>query len=190
MTVTEIVIPGLKYFSDFITQIEHDNLLAEIDKQPWLPDLRRRVQHFGYRYNYKARRVKPAENFIDPLPDWIEPLIDQIRLRQVSLKRPDQLIINEYLPGQGISPHIDCVSCFEETVLSLSLGSACVMNFQSKSAGMITPKLLQSRSLLVFRGEARYNWMHGISPRKSDIFDGISYNRSRRISLTFRNVIV
>jgi hypothetical protein len=29
--------------------------LAEIDAQPWLGDLKCRVQHYGYRYDYQAR---------------------------------------------------------------------------------------------------------------------------------------
>lgn len=42
---------------------------------------------------------------------------------------PDQVIVNEYQPGQGIANHIDCISCFSGTVISLSLGSSCIMDF-------------------------------------------------------------
>ena len=45
---------------------------------------------------------------------------------------PDQLIVNEYLPGQGITDHIDCEPCFEDTVVSISLGSHTTMNFTNK----------------------------------------------------------
>lgn len=41
----------------------------------------------------------------------------------------DQLIINEYQPGQGINPHIDNVKLFAEPIVSLSLGSECIMEF-------------------------------------------------------------
>lgn len=41
----------------------------------------------------------------------------------------DQLIINEYTPGQGINPHIDNPTLFSSPIVSLSLGSDCVMEF-------------------------------------------------------------
>ncbi len=34
---------------------------------------------------------------------------------------PNQLTINEYIPGQGIAPHIDTHSAFEGAIVSLSL---------------------------------------------------------------------
>ncbi len=46
--------------------------------------------------------------------------------------------------------------------------------------------LLKPRSLLVFKNEARYKWQHGIAARKSDN----KIIRNRRISLTFRKVIL
>jgi len=42
---------------------------------------------------------------------------------------PDQVIINEYQPGQGISPHIDCERCFGPRIFIISLGSQAVMEF-------------------------------------------------------------
>lgn len=48
---------------------------------------------------------------------------------------PDQVIANEYLPGQGISAHVDCEPCFGEVIASLSLLSACEMRFASLSSG-------------------------------------------------------
>ncbi|MEO0410804.1 MAG: alpha-ketoglutarate-dependent dioxygenase AlkB [Pseudomonadota bacterium] len=38
--------------------------------------------------------------------------------------------MNEYTPGQGIAPHVDCVPCFGPFAASLSLGSSCEMLFQ------------------------------------------------------------
>jgi alkylated DNA repair dioxygenase AlkB len=100
---------------------------------------------------------------------------------------PDQVIINEYLPGQGISPHTDCIPCFGKTIASLSLGSPCVMDF---CKGIEKHSLmLERRSLLVLLDGARYEWQHGILARKTDKHDGQIINRTRRLSLTFRNVI-
>ena len=41
----------------------------------------------------------------------------------------DQLIVNEYQPGQGISPHIDNQTLFGDVVVSVSLSSNTIMTF-------------------------------------------------------------
>lgn len=47
---------------------------------------------------------------------------------------------------------------------------------------------LQPRSLLVFSGEIRYNWLHSIALRKIDKCNGLLKFRHRRVSLTFRKI--
>jgi hypothetical protein len=47
----------LQFTRDFVDPETHNTLLAEIDHNPWLRDLSRRVQHYGYRYDYKARGI-------------------------------------------------------------------------------------------------------------------------------------
>jgi alkylated DNA repair dioxygenase AlkB len=64
------------------------------------------------------------------------------------------------------------------------------MNFTNKDSGEVIPVLLEPRSLVVLKGEARYGWMHGIPARKSDDVEGRTLKRSRRVSLTFRKVIL
>ena len=103
----------------------------------------------------------------------------------------DQVIVNEYQPGQGISSHIDCQPCFKDTIVSLSLGSGCIMDFTNKSdKTKKVPVWLAPRSLVVLSGEARHEWLHGIAARRSDEWDGQKYERRRRVSLTFRKVII
>jgi hypothetical protein len=48
-------ISGLQYCPNFITAEEEQALIEIIDQQTWLNDLKRRVQHYGYKYDYKAR---------------------------------------------------------------------------------------------------------------------------------------
>jgi len=103
-------------------------------------------------------------------------------------KAPDQAIVNEYAPGQGIASHIDCVPCFDDVVISLSLAAPVVMDLKQKE--QLVPILLEPRSLLVLRGEARYHWTHGIAKRHQDSINGSVIARERRLSVTFRNVIV
>ena len=183
-------ISGLRYVEDYIDEHQHDWLLTQIDKYQWLNDLKRRVQHYGFKYNYKARKVN-LDMRIGELPEWLERLSQKLHQDGHMPKAPDQVIVNEYLPGQGISSHIDCEPCFRDTIASLSLGSGCVMNFTNKfDKSKKIPVWLASRSLVVLSNEARYEWLHGIAARKWDEWDGHKHERQRRVSLTFRSVII
>ena len=50
--------------------------------------------------------------------------------------------------------------------------------------------LLEERSLVVLSGEARYQWKHSIPFQNFDVIGGFEIPRRRRLSLTFRNVIM
>lgn len=182
-------ISALNYIPDFIDSATESALIKTIDAQPWITELKRRVQHYGWRYDYKARSVT-NDLRIGALPDWLQTYA--VRLQQAGLfaEMPDQVIINEYLPGQGISAHIDCVSCFADTIASLSLGSPCVMDFTHSQTGEKKSLLMEPRSLLVLSGDARYIWQHAIAGRKTDRFKGHIIQHTRRISLTFRRVML
>lgn len=182
-------ISGLRYFSDYIDEKTEEFLLQKIDSQSWLSDLKRRVQHYGYKYDYKARRITPDLK-IGAIPDWLADLCGELYANKIFAKIPDQVIINEYQAGQGITPHIDCVPCFGETIASISVYTPCVMEFTHIETGEKFSQLLEPRSLLAFSGEARYKWQHAIPQRKTDIVDGQKIIRGRRISLTFRTVIL
>lgn len=185
----EIDISGLTYIPYFISAQEQNFLLSQIDHQPWLTDLKRRVQHYGYKYDYKARMVD-NNAYLGPLPDWLSSLSKKLHDNGIFPSVPDQVIVNEYLPGQGISAHIDCVPCFANTISSLSLRSSCIMDFSNPQTSEKKSIALEERSLIVLSGPARYEWQHAIPARKSDIIDGIKTERARRVSLTFRNVIL
>lgn len=178
---------GLRYQPDAITLEQHDRLVSIIDQQPWLTELRRRVQHYGYRYDYKGRAVD-ASQFLGPLPDWLQSPLTEFQRTSLIEQTPDQVIVNEYEPGQGISAHIDCRPCFGETILSLTLGSTCVMEFTRADEKRVL--LLAPRSVLIMQGEARHSWKHAIPARKTDHYNGQTFERQRRLSLTFRNVVL
>ena len=79
----------------------------------------------------------------------------------------DQLTLNDYMPGQGIPPHVDTHSPFEEVFASLSLKSGVTMHFKTPE-GLTKDLYLIPRSLVIFSGEVRFNWLHSISLRKID----------------------
>lgn len=177
---------GLAYVAGWIaTEEEERALLAALDALPWSEELRRRVQHHGYRYAYRGRKVEAADE-LGPLPGWAEALARRLAAEGRFAAAPDQVIVNEYLPGQGISAHVDCVPCFGPTIASLSLGSGATMELASTSTGERASVWLAPRSLLVLADEARYGWRHAIPARKSDPGQG---PRGRRVSLTFRTVL-
>ncbi len=182
-------IAGLHYLEDFVLSGGHDVLLTAVDARPWSDDLRRRVQHYGFRYDYKRRSVDQSMA-LGPLPDWAAELAERLLDEGITPARPDQLIVNEYLPGQGIASHIDCEPCFGGVVCSLSLGSACTMVLTRAADGQQEQIRLAPRSLLVLSGEAWYEWRHGIPARLTDRLQGETCRRERRVSLTFRTVIL
>lgn len=185
------LIEGLQYVPSYVSESVAQQLWSDIDKESWLPvpDLKRQVQHYGYRYDYRARRIDHSMHIGD-LPTWSERLA--LRLHKDGFFRvvPDQLIINEYQPGQGITDHVDCEPCFGDTIVSLSLGSQCIMNLTDRKTNKRIPLLLEPRSIVVLKDASRYDWMHGIPHRKTDTFKEVKYPRTRRISLTYRKVIL
>jgi len=184
----QVDIPGLAYLPNYIDEQTEADLLQNIDDQPWITELKRRVQHYGYRYDYRARSIASAER-LGMLPDWLEPYGLMMYNIGMLSARPDQVIINEYRPGQGIAPHIDCVPCFDRAIASISLSSSCMMDFTHSKTGEKTSLLLEPRSLLLLTDDARYLWKHGIAHRKTDRYEGQSLHRGRRVSLTFRKVV-
>ncbi|MEN0049437.1 MAG: alpha-ketoglutarate-dependent dioxygenase AlkB [Bacteroidota bacterium] len=182
-------IQGLTLLQNYITPKQEEQLLTAIDAAIWLTDLKRRVQHYGYKYDYRARRIDVSMK-IGALPDWASQLA--IRLQQEGYFKsvPDQVIVNEYEAGQGISPHIDCEPCFEDTIASLSLNSTAAMNFTHTITNEKIPIFLSARSLVIMKEASRYDWKHGIPARKKDRIGEKVYPRTRRVSLTFRSVIL
>lgn len=70
------------------------------------------------------------------------------------------------------------------------MGSDIIMEFRKKN--IHNSILLKSKSLLIMSGESRYDWNHGITPRKFDIINTVDgpdvMCRGTRISITFRRV--
>jgi alkylated DNA repair dioxygenase AlkB len=182
-------VKDLLYIPEYISKEEHALLWMSINAENWLGDLKRRVQHYGYKYDYKARYIDYSMK-IGELPKWVMPFATKLYQDEHIPAIPDQLIVNEYKQGQGIASHIDCEPCFGDTIISLSLGSTCIMDFIDKETKEKIEVLLEPRSLVVLKGNARYLWAHGITGRKADYFKGQKRERTTRISLTFRNVIL
>ena len=185
---------GLEYHEQFLTAGEERDLLAQIYASEWLTDLSRRVLHFGFKYDYSDRMLDETAH-IGPLPEWLACLthkIHQAVSADVKLlldpQRPfEQAIVNEYLPGQGIAPHIDR-DCFGPVVATVSLGSGINMDFVRGAKVENHVLRLEPRSLLLLHGDARVAWRHGIAKRRNDKWHGQILERKRRVSITFRTI--
>ena len=175
------LIPGLQIVTDFISIPQEKYLISKVNSSPWSNALKRRTQHYGFEYDYKSRnKLNPAE----PFEPYMNRLVAKIN-RETELNfHPDQMIINEYKPGQGISAHIDNPRIFSDTICGISLGSGAEMVF--KCGSDVRSYYLKPRSLIVMQGDARYKYTHEIPGKKIDTIGSIRKPRSTRISLTFR----
>ncbi|XP_009783080.1 alkylated DNA repair protein ALKBH8 homolog isoform X2 [Nicotiana tabacum] len=186
MAASELDIPGLYLIHDFISAEEE-----------------------------KTRNVN-ANQYLGELPSFLSPILEKMSLFQklgyAETVLLDQLTVNEYPPGVGLSPHIDTHSAFEDLIFSLSLAGPCIMEFRKYSTGvwLTSPDTLNDeeaqnseksskflrraiylppRSILLLSGEARYVWHHYIPHHKVDVVNDTRIRRaSRRVSFTLRKV--
>ncbi|CAL8336036.1 unnamed protein product [Boreogadus saida] len=165
---------GLSLVEDFVSSEEEALLLAAVDWVTFDDETaqkalkHRRVKHYGYEFRYDTNNVEKDKPLSVGLPDECVPILERCLKDGHIGAMPDQLTVNQYQPGQGIPPHVDTHSAFEDTILSLSLGSKTVMEFRHPD-GRVVAVLLPGRSLLVMKGESRHLWSHGITPRKFDM---------------------
>ena len=180
-------VEGLILILNAITRRDEEYMRVKIYEQTWSCDLSRRTQQFGFHYDYWQRLVSASDR---ELPTWSE--IALISLENLGVYRenekPNQLIVNEYEPGQGIAPHIDH-RAFGEPIVSLSLCAPIVMDFERDGFAKRS-LLLPRRSALVLDGDARWLWRHGIAARRSDVVDGRERMRETRLSVTLRRAVL
>ncbi|CAA6669498.1 unnamed protein product [Spirodela intermedia] len=201
--------PGVYLVKDFVTA-EEEKALEALAK--------RRVQHYGHAFLYETRNVD-TKQFLGELPSFLSNVLEKIASfpgLDDERQAIDQLTVNEYSPGVGLSPHIDTHSAFDGPIFSLSLAGSCIMEFRKYSQGSRQPQpaaitnteeenqsenpahssgsirkaiFLPPRSMLVMSGEGRYAWHHYIPHHKVDIVRGNAVRRGRRrVSFTFRKV--
>ncbi|CAH1103887.1 unnamed protein product [Psylliodes chrysocephalus] len=185
------LIPGLIIIENFITQEEEEVLLKLCNFDSNTNSMKHReVKHFGYEFRYDINNVDKDKPLLNKIPDECD-FWKRLEDTDFNSFKPDQLTVNHYLPGQGIPHHVDTHSAFEDPIMSLSLQSSIIMEFKKDNKHVYI--LLPKRSLAIMSGECRYDWTHGITPRKLDIIltkNGFtSLERGTRTSFTFRKVL-
>ena len=158
---------GLSLIGDAITTDEERFITNLIDREQWENIYSRRTIHFGYDYSYKTRKISPSIER-PSIPQYIIPkCVSDIFI-------PEQVIVNEYTNGQSIAQHTDA-NVFGPVISILSLESDTYMDLSlgSKQWKLLLPR----RSLLIFKGDARYKMKHGLK-----------FNGNRRVSITYRTI--
>lgn len=158
-----------RVFRNFIDEEYASCLLDEINKLPWLKDLSRDTQHYGYKYDYKTRKVTK----LGELPNFLKDLKKKLHFNDC-----DQVIVNKYLPGQGIALHKDA-AVFDNRIATVSLGSACMFKIGGEEIYLKPGDVVVMTKPIV----------HGIDQRIFDVIDGQRIPRGTRISITLRKVI-
>ena len=175
---------GAVLVPELVTPAEERRLLQRIAEAPWMMGLGRRVQHYGYRYDYRGSGPPvPAA----PFPRWAAVMAERL-VPWFEGAMPEQCIVNEYVAGQGIGMHADHAQ-FGPVVASLSLGDDWPMRFRPRRVrpyardGLPGDEVvvLPRRSVLVLAGTARTDWMHGIDR-------AAGRGRGVRVSATFRTL--
>ena len=111
---------GLAYLPSLLSinqqRLAVENVDASVDQ--WRHDLSGRTQHYGWRYDYRAKAITP-DLWLGQLPDWLQEIAQSIFENAVhptsGLPRfdhmPEQCIVNEYVGSPGIAEHTDHPGC-------------------------------------------------------------------------------
>ncbi|CAI0457360.1 unnamed protein product [Linum tenue] len=132
-------LPTVLYVPQFVTEAEEAHLLAKIYEAPsakWKSLKNRRLQNWGGVVHEKG--LLPQE-----LPPWLTKITQRINEESGLFPSAiNHVLINEYLPSQGIMPHQDGPAYFPVAAI-LSLGSPAVMDFTPHSRLRASPDPLE-----------------------------------------------
>ncbi|XP_066153055.1 alpha-ketoglutarate-dependent dioxygenase alkB homolog 6 [Euwallacea fornicatus] len=188
------------YIPNFITQEEEEHIIKNVYSVPkpkWTCLSNRRLQDYG---------GIPHEKGMIPekMPLWLEQYTNKIgHLNIFDGRKPNHVLVNEYLPGQGIMPHTDG-PLFFPAVTTISCGSHTILEFSenNEKRDKICDILLERCSLVIVTDDMYTKYLHSIKETDSDNVAGcanldnctVKYplneqlKRETRVSLTIRHV--
>ncbi|ELU12938.1 hypothetical protein CAPTEDRAFT_112863, partial [Capitella teleta] len=196
---------AIYYIPNFITEAEEESLIQYVNSAPipkWTQLSNRRLQNWG-------GLPHPKGMVPEKIPEWLDSFGQRIgQLGVFDGQMPNHVLVNEYLPGQGIMPHTDGPLYFP-TVSTITLGSHTLLDFYTplndRSSSFddrhFASFLLERRSLVLVREEMYSRMLHGIKEVETDTLCekvlnldssehslGDTLARNTRISLTIRVV--
>jgi alkylated DNA repair protein alkB family protein 6 len=204
-------LPTIYYVPEFVSVAEQGSLVHQVNSAPvakWKSLKNRRLQNWG--------GVVHAKGLISqPVPGWIKTVTEKITKETKLYPAPiNHVLVNEYLPGQGISPHQDG-PVYYPVVAILSLGSPTLMHFtphvrllENNQCGQVDSQKTQDSStqgtdgqqskatcsvalmpgsLLLFKDTAYTDHLHGIEEAYEDILDDKVVNKDAYLAYLKRN---
>jgi alkylated DNA repair dioxygenase AlkB len=120
---------------------------------------RRRVVSYGWRYDFAAEALRPA----DPLPPWLDALrAAAAAFAGTAPERLAQALVTEYAAGAAIGWHRD-KAVFGD-VVGVSLLAPCVFRLRRRAGATWDRVSLpaEPRSAYLLSGPARTAWEHSI----------------------------
>ena len=146
---------GAIYEPEFLDQDESKFLLNLVDGKPWSGELKRRVQHYGWKYDYSSRFIT-EDMRAEPLPYFIHTIAEMLTDRGWFRRLPDQVIVND------AEPSVDR-DCFGPTqhCLSAIAGQCSLPGRDRGPAGR--PEGAGNRLRTGSARNARQRWTHGIA---------------------------
>jgi hypothetical protein len=144
-------------------------ILQEIETRKWFENTNQ-FMRFG-----------PIPAFLDPLVQVGSHFVERIPLF-------DQKISNRYSVGEGLMAHVD-LDRFEDGILIASIKGTCLMEFQHSQLDYLKYSVfLEPGDIVFLTGSSRWDWTHGIPFATIDVVNGISVERTERISITLRKM--
>jgi alkylated DNA repair dioxygenase AlkB len=185
-------VSGLYYIPNLITNSVL--LLKSLDAMQWIPvsnsNSSRKVQHYGYLYDYITKKINIPTNqfpqFLKNMAEEIEDICLKLQITSPNYKF-NQCIVNNYECGQGIRTHTD-VKDYGDVICCYTINSGATMKFVNPNTNEKYTKYVEPNSLYIMSGDARRIWTHEMPNCNYDLVDGEKIQRGRRISITFRNV--
>jgi len=163
---------GFAYQSNFLSAQEESELLESIRSLAFQPvdfqgyTARRRAVQYGLEYDFSTRQASTT----NPFPDFLLSL--RARAAHFAGLQPEDLvesIVIEYVPGAPMGWHRDAPQF--GTVVGISLANDAQMRFRpyvgSRKPGERLKSVsltLESRSIYVMRGPARWRFQHSVPP--------------------------
>lgn len=176
-------VSGLFYIGSYLSANEIIMLQDKLSTEIQLTNLNltnpssRRVAHFGYNYAYNQSGLTLANK----IPDYLANLVTTTRVNELIANLVssefDQVIINEYKPGQQIAYHTDHTTMFGPIIACLTVGEAVPIHFRINGVHKtVKPEI---GSMYIMTGPSRYQWQHHLK----------NTGDTNRYSITYRTVV-
>lgn len=128
----------------------------------------RKVIHYGFIYDYSKKEATATPT--SDLPKSLEKLRQIVldKIGRSDLSTMNQCIVNRYLPGQGISAHVDHVD-YGPIVASFTFNILQTKNRKMRFTNMDKTIDIETpnRSLYIMTGPSRYVWKHSMPGSKT-----------------------